>query len=282
MSTLKQPVNKKSHHKHVVYKHTAPNGKSYIGITNHYIRRCRQHQKEAVCSIFHRAINKYGWENFTHEFLATGLTLESANHFEEFYIRTHATVSPNGYNLESGGKVAKSNPITTAKIAKSNTGKKRSPESKAKMSAAQKGKTHTEETKAKMSESFKGRVVSEEVRAKMSEMRKGVMMSESAKLNVAFGIKRRHFKPEYDAYLTNVAQLPKDVILTTKEMLNLFKGTCVAVTINRRIRKGEFPNAYKIKNKFKTTTTMIPITDVIAYYEKYKEIYLVDSDVELL
>jgi group I intron endonuclease len=89
----------------VVYKHTCLiNNKSYIGITYDYNRRCKQHQyKSSQCLLFSSAIQKHGWNNFTHQMLATGLTLHAANHFEEFYINHFNSLSPNGYNLKSGG-----------------------------------------------------------------------------------------------------------------------------------------------------------------------------------
>lgn len=270
MSVLKQPVNKKSPHKHVVYKHTAPNGKSYIGITNHYTRRCRQHQKESLCSIFHRAILKYGWDNFKHEFLAVGLTLEAANHFEEFYIRTHDTVSPNGYNLKTGGKVGKSNPITNEKISNSNMGRIFSEETRAKISKSNTGKKHTPEARAKMSESQKGKVISPEVRIKISAGMKGIFRSETHKQNNSFPARKAQFESEYSYYLSNISELPTDTIFTATELGNLLGDSCSAYTVRKRIRNGYFPNSYK------GNVTLIPITDVIAYYEKYKVIYLPD------
>lgn len=88
--------------------HTSPSGKSYIGITSNYNRRCKEHQKaDTHCSIFKRAIDKYGWDNFIHEVLLEGLTLEQANKYEVFYIKEFNSLSPNGYNLVSGGYVNK-------------------------------------------------------------------------------------------------------------------------------------------------------------------------------
>jgi hypothetical protein len=37
-------------------------------------------------SIFGKAIQKYGWENFSHEILAEKLTQSEANELEKYYI----------------------------------------------------------------------------------------------------------------------------------------------------------------------------------------------------
>lgn len=49
------------------------------------------------------AINKYGWENFEHIILATGLTFEEANLKEKEYIEKFNSIN-NGYNIQSGGQ----------------------------------------------------------------------------------------------------------------------------------------------------------------------------------
>jgi len=88
----------------LIYKHTAPNGKAYIGQTNNLHRRNVVHRNTGGCRAFASAIKKYGWEAFSHEVLAEGLTLDEANALEVELIARHNTMSPNGYNLKSGGK----------------------------------------------------------------------------------------------------------------------------------------------------------------------------------
>lgn len=90
---------------YLIYKHTSPSGKSYIGQTNDYNRRSIEHKNpNNRCAAFSRAIRKYKWENFTHEILIEGLTLCEANELESLLIKQHNTIYPNGYNLVSGGK----------------------------------------------------------------------------------------------------------------------------------------------------------------------------------
>lgn len=52
--------------KYVLYKATSPSGKCYIGITNNFRRRMKEH-KNSVYS-FGAALRKYGAESFTYEF----------------------------------------------------------------------------------------------------------------------------------------------------------------------------------------------------------------------
>lgn len=89
---------------YLIYKHTSPSGKSYIGQTGAFKRRTQEHlSSKSCCRAFLKAIQKYGWESFTHEILAQELTLDEANRLEKKYIVEHNTLVPNGYNLTSGG-----------------------------------------------------------------------------------------------------------------------------------------------------------------------------------
>lgn len=94
-----------------VYKHTNKiNGKSYIGITsrkpedrwgtNGY--KYQSQKSKYLC--FSKAIQKYGWDNFTHEILFTGLTKEDACKKEKELISFYNSKAPFGYNLTDGGE----------------------------------------------------------------------------------------------------------------------------------------------------------------------------------
>lgn len=108
---------------HLIYKHTIPSGKSYIGQTNNYVNRCNWHKSQKGCRLFANAIKRYGWDNFIHEILISGLTLEQANKYEEFYISEHNSLAPNGYNLISGGLNNRHSDETKVKISKSIKGR---------------------------------------------------------------------------------------------------------------------------------------------------------------
>lgn len=91
---------------YLVYKHTAPNGKVYIGQTCQSLeRRCRKDGIGYKGSYhFYNAIQKYGWNNFKHEVISTELTKEEADWLEKYLIRYYNSDDPNyGYNLTAGG-----------------------------------------------------------------------------------------------------------------------------------------------------------------------------------
>ncbi len=54
---------------YLVYMHISPNGKSYIGQTCDYQRRCSEHKRPSKSLAFYNAVKKYGWNNFKHEIL---------------------------------------------------------------------------------------------------------------------------------------------------------------------------------------------------------------------
>ena len=102
---------------YLIYKHTSPSGKSYIGITNNYQRRCNEHKSNKGCCVaFNNAIQKYGWDYFTHEILHEGLTLHEANQMEISLISSHNTLYPNGYNLREGGSLCSFSDETKEKM----------------------------------------------------------------------------------------------------------------------------------------------------------------------
>lgn len=178
--------------KGIVYKYTSPSGKSYIGQTVRPEERMAKHRRMENDCAFHRAIKKYGFDNFTYEVLVT-IDLDDEQElkqkldfFEKFYIRKYKTFE-NGYNLTLGGgghlgfKVSEE---VRHKISEARKGKALSEEHKAKLSEAHKGiklPPRSEEHKAKLSEVQKGKFISDEVRSKMSEAHKGKTLSEETK-----------------------------------------------------------------------------------------------------
>jgi group I intron endonuclease len=95
---------------YVIYKaRNIINNKVYIGKTYNFKKRKREHiyDLKRSSSYFHRAILKYGEENFEWTILENNLSKEDANEKEKFYIKyynsyVHAENS-NGYNLSFGG-----------------------------------------------------------------------------------------------------------------------------------------------------------------------------------
>lgn len=92
-----------------VYKHTAPNGKVYVGITSkNPCERWQNGYGYKNNTHFWNAIVKYGWENFKHEILLDGLTKEEACQKENELIAEYKSNDSNyGYNLSSGGECSR-------------------------------------------------------------------------------------------------------------------------------------------------------------------------------
>lgn len=104
-----------------IYKLRSPSGKEYIGQVTEFFRsgkkngiRCRwlrhcssakRHDKKG-CLVLNSAIRKYGSENFTVIRLMK-CKLDVSDMFEQLYIKTHKTMVPHGYNLQSGGTFTK-------------------------------------------------------------------------------------------------------------------------------------------------------------------------------
>lgn len=87
-----------------IYKHTSPSNKSYIGMT--YRDPKARWQNGAGYSIetkFGKAIQKYGWDNFTHEIIEVNIqTLDEAKEREIYWIDYFDSYK-NGYNSTIGG-----------------------------------------------------------------------------------------------------------------------------------------------------------------------------------
>lgn len=83
----------------ILYRHTSPLGKVYIGITsqnNVKIRWCRG------CPYFFHAILKYGWDNIKHEVLFANLEEDRAKNLEKELIRHYKNLNIS-YNITDGG-----------------------------------------------------------------------------------------------------------------------------------------------------------------------------------
>lgn len=136
------------------------NGNKYVGQTNNFLRRKNEHKYSSNLTYFHRAIRKYGFNNFKWEILqifcysSTELLKRQLNNAEIKYIQLFDTLN-NGYNLNEGGG--------------SNTGFKHSEESKHKMSLKQSGRVLKDETKLKLRECRLGTKQTEQQKEKVSK-----------------------------------------------------------------------------------------------------------------
>jgi group I intron endonuclease len=179
------------------------NNKCYIGqsIGKDINVRWRDHIRRSNtddCPALYGAFRKYGLEKFEFKIICISFD-EACDDLEVYYISKYNTISPNGYNIESGGNKNKIfHPETCKKISIALTGKKHSEERKLKNSNSQKGKKHTEESKKKMSESRKGKKfnLSNEQRQKWSNRLKGHPVSDKTRQRVAEANKNRVWTDE--------------------------------------------------------------------------------------
>lgn len=84
------------------------NGKLYIGKTLHFERRKKEHLSSNSEDLFHRAIRKYGIDNFEWEIIEDGIQSNyEACERESYWIRYFNSyfkwVNSNGYNMTKGG-----------------------------------------------------------------------------------------------------------------------------------------------------------------------------------
>ena len=168
----------------IIYKATNKvNNKSYIGQTIKPLeKRQSEHLRSSIKNsnfAFHRAIRKYGKENFEWKILCECKDIDELNLLEEKYIKEYGTFGKSGYNMNTGGGMSygyKHTESSREKIgmryyptgsAHPNTGKVLSEHTRYLIKKnhapcsgkdnAFYGKTHTEETKQKLSKMFKGK-----------------------------------------------------------------------------------------------------------------------------
>nr|DAQ81383.1 MAG TPA: intron associated endonuclease [Caudoviricetes sp.] len=200
---------------YTVYKHIAPNGKVYIGITKQEPeQRWKNGNGYKTNEHFYRAILKYGWENIRHEIVANGLTKEQACDLEIELIAKYDSTNPkHGYNNTMGGETNIPSAETRKKLSEANKGannpqygKHPSAETLRKLSEATKGvnnphygKHHSHEARRKMSEArkgkssfWKGKHLSAETRKKLSEANKGRHLSAEHRQKISESGKRHY------------------------------------------------------------------------------------------
>ena len=155
--------------KYCVYVHTAPDGKVYVGITMKKPEyRWNNGKGYKQNKHFYNAILKYGWDNFTHEIVASNLSKEVACKMEqELIARYDSTDKSRGYNKSVGGECGSLGVKYPPEVIK------RARERRTYTSSWAKGKKFTEEHKNKIRIANTGKKLSAETRKKLSELHKG-------------------------------------------------------------------------------------------------------------
>jgi group I intron endonuclease len=200
---------------HYLYRITDTlNDKVYIGQSNKEKERWRQHKylarQENPVQYVHRAMKKYGSENFCYEVIAMCRTQEDADIVEEQLIAQYDSYNKeHGYNIAHGGNHVwnaglpkEQQPMygkhhteeIKRQIAKSNTGvahPKHTDKWKQEASVWLTGRSVSDETKQKISDSQKGKPRwTEEQKQKMSIKRKGIKLSEEHRRKIALAMKK--------------------------------------------------------------------------------------------
>lgn len=160
-------------------------GKIYIGKTIHDLEyRKRSHFEDASANrgyYFHRALCKYGVENFDWQVIDEAATEQELNEKEKYWIQFYKSFDPQfGYNLTMGGDGGLVVAAVREKIRKSHIGVSFTNDRKKKMSDALKGREITAEWRERISNSMKGKQAwnkgiphSDETRQKISAAKKG-------------------------------------------------------------------------------------------------------------
>lgn len=220
---------------YIVYKHTSPSNKVYIGITcqSMELRAGADGYRYRKNEYFYRAIQKYGWDNFEHKILFEQLTKSQACRKEqELIAKYHSNDFNYGYNITAGGEGRLQSPQskeTREKISlaskkqwqnktirnkhiKSAKGREVSLETREKIRNSQLGKYVPQEVGKKISEAKKGKHPwnygikcgprSEETKAKISAYNKGKVISEKHKQQISKKLKGREITPEWRAKIS--------------------------------------------------------------------------------
>lgn len=229
--------------------------KAYIGKFKGIIKqRVMQHLngKSPECKAIHRAVKKYGKENFTWDVLHENVIPELLPLYEIEAIKIHKTKAPHGYNLTDGGegslnptketiekrrqkmigkKVSKE---TRQKISRSHFGIRPNAETRAKQSAAKKGKpshmkgkTHSKKTRKKISIAHAGKTIPTETRQKISATMSKIRTS-----------------PHFQSFCDYFQSLPDNMPIPEKRkmMINEFKGVVNKHSIYKWVQKLLPPN----------------------------------------
>jgi group I intron endonuclease len=152
-----------------VYKITnLVNGKLYVGKSNFHTKISRWqkhlwlasgHAKSKGRSVIHRAISKYGKENFSFEILDTTDSEQQVFHLEKCWIGQFKDSNYELYNLTDGGEGC--------------YGRAMSADTRKKIGLIHKGKVLTKEHRKILSLSLKGKHISEERKSNLSLFHKG-------------------------------------------------------------------------------------------------------------
>lgn len=158
-------------------------GRKYVGQSIDIHKRWREHSRGKSGTHLGNTITKHGWSAFSAEILEL-CEYEMLNEAEVRHIAHHNCISPNGFNLATGGGHSLHNQESIAKMSESQKGVLHTPETKAKIAAASKARM-TEDEKLHLSKTLKGRQRSVDAISKTAATHRGMKRSDEAKAKMA-------------------------------------------------------------------------------------------------
>ena len=160
-----------------IYFIRSPSLREYVGQTIHDNVNVRwKYEKKYPHGRLKQVFEKYGTDKcefFTIMEISQethgGDWKDYLNMYEKKYIKERNTLTPNGYNLMTGGENSLHSEESKQKMRDAHMGKTHSDESKQKLRDAQMGKTHSEESKQKIRDAQIGKTLSDETKKKMRD-----------------------------------------------------------------------------------------------------------------
>ena len=224
-----------------VYMHTNKlNNKKYIGITCRPVEaRWNSGKGYKLNRHFWSAIQKYGWDNFIHEILASNLSKEEAQKLEVELISVYNTTDENfGYNVSIGGEGGARYSTETEKIAaRKITEKKRYEKLK---SDEVKYKKYLEYNNRIHMESYYDPLKHEKKRARLNKNKQKYLQ------NPDFLKKDREATRKLKQ---EVKELRKQLLLLLSESPDSFSAEEVRIITERKASNGDFVCQSKLKLK---------------------------------
>lgn len=192
-------------------------GRKYVGQSIDIHKRWTVHSRGKCKMRLGNAIALYGWSAFVAEIIEI-CDENSLNDSESKWVAFHDCVSPNGFNLTTGGGHFALSEESKQKMSIVRTGKVFSAETTKNMSEAQRnrseewadklnkkrfGRSLSKETRDKIGASSTGRKHSAEAKNKMSAARKGVVFSPETRSKLSVALQGRVFSEESRAKMSS-------------------------------------------------------------------------------
>jgi group I intron endonuclease len=205
-------------------------GKGYVGQTTQDLQARWRSHKCGQCHALRAAIRKYGVDDFDLSVLAEAADRDELDRLEIEFIAKQKTLSPEGYNIETGGANGKPTSQARQRMSLAHQGVPLSDDHRAAMVQAQRnrreheaatgggpvftpasreamrgaklGTTHSDETKAKMSASQTGRTPTEATREKLRKAASGKVQTPETRRKIREAQQGREHSDETKAKMS--------------------------------------------------------------------------------